>query len=466
MKNENWKRIMIPIDSLSLWDENARFPDEYFEKSETDLIKYFCTENNEGEKGKRDFKIIELAEAIVKDFDLPQLEKLIVYCSDNKNIVLEGNRRLTAYKLLSDPNSGPNTIFKNKFKELKSRININAKFELECLTTGNKLEGLRYIDRKHANNNFEVSWGEQERTNHKVRRGIANKKELFKVSIAKIIKSLNIPGKMKEQILGPGYITTFWRIIDSSPSWKKYEFNQNEKYDLLIKYKDFNDELKVIILNVLQNIDFAGNKVDSRSLNKNKDIEKYLFSIKKGDYEKVKSEIENKTKVNLFNQTVTDVTETGKIIINPKSTDRQHLIPKTCRLDIQEKKINNIYRELRDDLILAEVPNAVGVLFRVFLETSIDHFADQKKINLIYPGDNPMKLKEKIKTVASFMEKKGIATKQQLLNIRTVATNKGSILSIESFHRYVHSYKYLPDPEDLKTKWDNLEDFFEILWKS
>jgi len=34
-----------------------------------------------------------LAEEMVSEFDLPQLEKLVVYELNGKNIVLEGNRR-------------------------------------------------------------------------------------------------------------------------------------------------------------------------------------------------------------------------------------------------------------------------------------------------------------------------------------------------------------------------------------
>ena len=66
----------ISINDLSLWDENARFPDKYFSKTEKELIEYFCS--------KKDFKVSELAEDVVKEFDLPQLEKLVIYELDGK----------------------------------------------------------------------------------------------------------------------------------------------------------------------------------------------------------------------------------------------------------------------------------------------------------------------------------------------------------------------------------------------
>lgn len=74
----------ISIKNLSLWDENARFPDKYFNKTEKELIEFVF---------KKDFKLAELAEEVVSEFDLPQLEKLVVYELNGKNIVLEGNRR-------------------------------------------------------------------------------------------------------------------------------------------------------------------------------------------------------------------------------------------------------------------------------------------------------------------------------------------------------------------------------------
>ncbi len=458
--NNHWQEQKISLENLLLWDENARFPDKYFNKSEKELIKYFCE--------KKNFKIEILAKEIVKDFDLPQLEKLVVYDTDEKKIVLEGNRRLTVYKLLNNPELAPNNTLKSKFQKLKKEININNNFLFDCLVTTNKFEGFRFIERKHVNGNNEVGWGHQERANHNVRRGKATKKEEFKVAIAKIIKDLDIPEILKDQVLGPGYVTNFWRILDSSVAWKEYGFKLKDNGELEIKDPEFNRKLKVIIYNVLKKEDFFGKKIDSRSLNTNKEIEEYLKSIKSDDSKKVDEEVKKNTTNNLFGENTTNIQPTKKKAkINPKSTTRSYLIPKTCRLDIKEVKINNIYRELRDNLLIDDsnksVPNAVGVLFRVFLETSIDYFWEKKK-GQTFADD--IKLSGKITKVCEYMEQENLADKKQLKNIRTVATDKNNLLSIQNFHSYVHSYRTQPTSSDLKLKWDNLEEFFEILWNS
>ena len=144
MPNEFTKNN-ISVKNLSLWDENPRFPNHYFNKTETELIKYF---------GSEKFKLIGLAEEMVKDFDLPQLEKIVVYKMNSKNIVLEGNRRLAVYKLLNNPELIDDTKLKNQFISLKSKIKINDNFQLECLVTEDQEEGFRYLERKHMKGNM------------------------------------------------------------------------------------------------------------------------------------------------------------------------------------------------------------------------------------------------------------------------------------------------------------------------
>jgi hypothetical protein len=106
------------------------------------------------------------------------------------------------------------------------------------------------------------------------------------------------------------------------------------------------------------------------------------------------------------------------------------------------------------------VPNAVGVLFRVFLEISIDCFLEKEGVNL----PSKITLAGKITTCSDYLEKKDFATSQQLHNIRKVATDQHNLLGIQNFHDYVHSYRTQPSSSDLKHKWDNLQEFFEIIW--
>ena len=195
-KNQpKWRDEKIAVKELSLWDENARFPEEYFNKQETELIEYFLR--------KKDFKIEQFAREVVKEFDLPQLEKIVVLKLKDRKIVLEGNRRVTVYKLLINPslaNGNANAL--KVFEELSRSIKFPNSFKLEATVTTNKDEGLRFVDRKHNRGNNEVSWGEPERRNFAVRRSHGKNKDLLRVELANTVKKLKLPDIIKEAVLG------------------------------------------------------------------------------------------------------------------------------------------------------------------------------------------------------------------------------------------------------------------------
>ena len=447
----------MKIRDLILWDENARFPDKYFNSDEKELIKYFLS--------KPDFKLKPLIEAIVKDFQYPQIEKFVVWNDDENYVVLEGNRRLTAYKLLINPDLTDDKSLKKFLIEQNSKISIDDSFELECLITKERDEGFVYIDRKHANNNNEVNWQDVERANYNVRRGSSNQAELLKIGISKLVSELDLPEGMKEQVLGKNYVTTFFRIVTSTSAKRKYGFEILDDGQLNVKNEKFNEELKIIVHRVLKKEDSEGNKVDSRSLNKKEKIEEFIKAVDSKDVKKVDEDIEKNTTVNIFGEENINLPSSNKPKVIPKSSTRRYLIPSHCHLRISETKINNIYRELRDDLLIDDssksVPNAVGVLFRVFLEVCLDYYAKKNQRNF----KNNDTISQKIPWVVDSLLQKGYE-KKIFNNINKVGSAKkdNTYLSIENFHEYVHSSTTQPSSNELKLKWDNLESFFETLW--
>ena len=191
-----------------------------------------------------------------------------------------------------------------------------------------------------------------------------------------------------------------------------------------------------------------------------------MESVKVEDTKKVEEKIKENTTENIFGEkTVTVGPSPTKQKVLPKSTSRKYLIPMSCSLRISEVKINNIYRELRENLLIDEsnnaVPNAVGVLFRVFLEICLDHYA--KMNQKIFKKDDT--ISQKIPWVVKSIEDKGYE-KKIFNNINKVGSAKkeNTYLSINNFHEYVHSTTTQPSTNELKLKWDNLQSFFETLW--
>ncbi len=149
----------------------------------------------------------------------------------------------------------------------------------------------------------------------------------------------------------------------------------------------------------------------------------------------------------------------------PKSTNRKRLIPDGLALVIKQAKINNIFRELRDDLVLdgrKATPNAVAVLFRVFLESSLHHYLDRNGI----PSAKTTTITQMIAKVTQHMKENGIANENQLKAIRITSSKTSDILHVDRLHEYVHDERIMPDSDGLKSRWDNLQEFFEILWNA
>ncbi|MBI4224973.1 MAG: hypothetical protein HY617_01445 [Candidatus Sungbacteria bacterium] len=469
---KKWRKSEISIKRLSLWDENPRFPEEYFSKSETELIEFFLK--------KKEFKIESFAKEVAKEFDLPQLEKIVVLQLKRKNIVLEGNRRLVVYKLLLNPSLTSDQTIRTLFEGLQKQTKISTSFKLEANITATKEEGLRFIDRKHNRGNNEVGWGEPERRNFAVRRLHGKSKDVLRVELANAVKKLSLPDAIKEAVLSKGFVTTFYRIVDSAPARRKLEYSVSDSGTIGIRNQNkFDDLLKVITYNVWTKKNFRGDDVDSRSLNKLPAIDKYISGLQVKDVTRVEKEIKESTKETLFGDQV--LLTPPRTRSNQLSTDRKFLI--NSSIYIQNSRINAIYDELQKKVDVDSAPNAVAVLFRVFMECSIDCYIETHKIKV----DEKKGLAGKILKVVDHLEDtivlrrlaeegnknptpvefKKIKEKVKFKSMRKVATkDNNSILSVTTFHDFVHDYKVSPIPSELKKYWDNLDSFFVALWGS
>ena len=225
--------------------------------------------------------------------------------------------------------------------------------------------------------------------------------------------------------------------------------------------------------------DFDNKDVDSRALNKTEAINDYIKRLRQANANRVDKEIQKQTNEDLFG---------GKIIATGGSRGRSRQLSGArdylilSSLYIEDPRINDIYDELKKKLKVDTVPNAVAVLFRVFLECSVDYYIEKNNIQV----KNDTNLDGKILKVADHIEdvlaqehlkKQGIKKpaaaefkkakdKVKLKAARKVATkDNNSILSITTFHDFVHDYKTSPVPSELKTYWENLDSFFAALWK-
>jgi hypothetical protein len=447
----------ISLNYLSLWDENARFPEEYFNKSEKYLIDYFLK--------KKDFKIELFAKEIVNEFDLPQLEKIVIYRYKGKNIILEGNRRVVIYKLLIEPSLTNDPNIQLFFRELAGKIKIDKNFYLEALVTNDRESGLRYVDRKHTKRNNEVGWGEQERHNYKIRRGNASAKtEVFRYELGKLVKMLDLPDEIKESILGKGFISTFYRLVDSDPAIKLLGIQKNDDGTIKIKnQKEFSEKLKIIIFDIITKRVIGGNKLDSRFLNKTEEKEKYLKSIGSSDKKRVEKEIKDNTSTDIFGKKVVNIKIAKADSIYGSQLRQFHSLidPSFLFPDVQSDKIKEVFSELQR-INLELCPTAVALLVRTLMEISVGEFAFKVGIKIDKNGyfrTDTGKTKESLKEKIDYIS--ALYAPYDIKDIVTVFN--GNSIFTENLNQIAHSRHIFSSKDKVKTLWKDSKCFWEFL---
>ena len=145
---------------------------------------------------------------------------------------------------------------------------------------------------------------------------------------------------------------------------------------------------------------------------------------------------------------------------------RKTLIPRDCYLTVSNPKIAEITKELRS-LPLVDYPHSISVLFRVFLEQSVDHYLTANNIPLEVKtagGPKEKKLRAKVGEAVAQLVKAG-TPKRDLVGVEKGIDDKNSPLYVDTLHNYVHNRFYSPTERDLKVAWDNAQLFFERIWK-
>ena len=143
-----------------------------------------------------------------------------------------------------------------------------------------------------------------------------------------------------------------------------------------------------------------------------------------------------------------------------RSRTRNQLIPRDCPLNIPDPRIHDIEQELRR-LIIGSFPNAVGVMFRVFIELSADDYISKNNI----PVGAHVKLAGKMNAVTNHLVSVNKLTSQQAAPARTAAQGNSFLApSITIMHQYVHNQHMFPSPADLRIGWDNLRPWIEAVW--
>ncbi|MBU0612305.1 hypothetical protein KKB58_02710, partial [Patescibacteria group bacterium] len=383
--------------------------------------------------------------------------------------VLEGNRRITALKLLHTPSlAEKNKPLRKRFESLTEAFKKNPVNMVQCIIFPDKEEAARWIELKHTGENKgigTVNWNTQQKE-----RFIEKKKgkASLPLQVIEFIKKNSSQDEDTLKTIASIPATNLGRLI-GDPDVRE-ALGLKTSHGKLTTNLQKEEVLKglVKIAKDLIHKDFKVNSIYYK-----KDREKYIEGLKKDDlpdYSKKAEEhwsLDSPPPTAPANKTINKKTQPSKNTPRSKtlSTNRTVLIPSSCPLNINgAPRINEIYWELRR-IKIDDFKNAAAVILRVFLELSANHYIEK---NSIETKKNPKKestLAGKIQAICTFMENKKILTRDRLKGIRMATTSQDSIFSTDTFNAYVHNRHFSPSSILLKETWDNMQEFMQKVWE-
>lgn len=435
----------IPLQNLLIDLQNPRYDPR---SSQRDALTKIARDQGE--------KLLNLAEDILDKglnySDIP----IVTPEKDDTFTVLEGNRRVVALKLMSSPtlveSLGLSQTFSRKFKELCENAKGQLPTIIGCVVMTRE-DANYWIQLKHTGENKGigvVSWD-----GAATQRFRGNSPALQAIDL---IRESNYIDQETRQKLEKIPITNIERIL-GTPDARDLLGVQVTNQQLVLKHPE--DEALARLAIVV--CDVANRRI------KVTDLDTWQQRV---DYaQEVASRPLPKTYKPSTTPSEPSQEEKGTRRI---AAERKTLIPRQLKLVIPHTRINKIYFELQN-LNVERFINSCAVMFRVFVEMSIDDFAQRHKIQFIVPIKSKsstvskpkmveMTLRQKLTTIADYLEKQGTCNRRELYGVRSLVANRYHVLSVDSLHAYVHNKEYSPTPSDLKGNMDSIQIFVQKLW--
>lgn len=465
---------MAGVMSLDLDPVNPRIPPRDKPFTQRELIAELVEHDD----------VYELAKDIVEQGWFP-LESLIGLEENGKTIILEGNRRLTALKLLLNPDLAPVGDVK-RFKALHQAVNAGAIRKVSVLYAPSREEAAPLIMARHTRSQV-ARWSPimQARFYAGLRGEGITVKALAKqygVPPSKIVENLRVdsayraacsvdlPNDIAETVRNPREfeVSVLERLMNSPKvrSFLGIEFDEEGR----LKGKVAPDEFKKAMGRILT--DIVNGKIDTRRLNTAANIEEYLETLNHGGKTKPK------TKGSFTSEDLTPkptpstaAAEGSKSRPKPKRRSREPigLIPAHVKCYIDNQRVREVHDELRR-LKVKSFPNACAVMLRVLLDVTVSEYMDEtKKIKPLLDkakkegkgSDWAPTLNQMLRAMVQDGSLDGMPN-QAKKRLAKLITDKTTLLSVDLLDAFAHNRFALPSARDLRGLWDILEPLLEM----
>ena len=454
----NWELRKLKVDALRLDNENPRLPEEMLHETQRAIINYMVDE----------FKVLELAKSMARDgFFINEVP--IVAKVGRHFVVVEGNRRITALKLLRNPELAPPRK-KHSYSRLAEDIDTDQWEKISVYIAPSKEEVAPILIARHGSE-MTSPWQRIMKMRFlagEVLRGVDHKEiaEKYSVPISEVrtaaltillremIRGADIPDNVKDSYLSDKFQTsTLTRVVEAK------HFSEVTGLKLAGSILQFNipqEEFLAIILHLCKEV--VDGDLTHRTHEKVEDRNAYIDGVvakhttgKKGkfDFEAPPQEEED------------DKKEGRK----PKPRRKwERLISETMKLNTGQPKLNELLIE-GQKMPVGTYPHAGGLLLRTILDLSVQRLYDfHGKIDETKNADGKaLGLTKRINIMTSnhadWFPDKATCNKFK----RFTAKDNSSFVHVETLNDYVHGDYGKPTKDDLRNFWGQIEPIIDLL---
>jgi hypothetical protein len=486
MINDWKKHITFTTKNLHLDIKNPR-TDTGGKISENDVIKELLKED-----------VLSLAKDIAEGGFLAA-STLMVAKDNEKQVTIDGNRRLLAVQILQNPKIVNNLISKNSYEELLS-------FSKNIDENLSKLSGVLYPSRKEAEKEMAKmhlagiavkQWRLirqcryfQKRLDEEKDLSIETLAELLgidKSRLKKNVKTYQLYKISKSKF--PGLTNSEKQSIYNDDIFLTDKFQRlivHEEGERFLGYVFSDKNQKIEIKNekkFFQNLEFSLKKLYDNSLpaqfntqdrlNVFKEKESQFLNTKEYKKQlKIQEKIEKSGQKPMFslgenntnNEIEKEVEKNERSDQNPKGLFSSSKVP----YKLGNKQLQKLYNELKTPSIL-KFPNATHDLFRSFLECSLVAYLKHSNINKYNDVLKKKKKNQKNLNLTDILSYLGKDNDSPIKDKSTrdiawqLITDDHAVYSVERMNLVNHNENWFSEEDDVRKTWDKTEPLFKII---
>lgn len=370
-------------------------------------------------------------------------------------VVLEGNRRLAAIRVLENPELVVEAVQPRVLSQIRrlSKDYLNDPIEaVSCLVMKDREDAGHWIQLRHTGENAGagiVPWGSDDATRFRDRSGVGEPH-------TQALDFLQGRGELTPERRRKIPVTTLKRLIESPSVRSKLGLELQNR--VLYPVGD-SDLIAKALLHVVDDLLSGQTKVGNVYNKEQRAAYAARFPAAVTVPRLASTANASPLAAGAHHPTRAGA---GAGLYHRTTKERDKLIPRDCTLGIPTGRISAIEKELRR-LSLTDHTNAVSVLFRVFVELSVDTYIEAHIAPI--PDDDRTPLAKKLLTALEHVLGRKKLNKQQAVPVRR-ACQRDSFLapSMTMMHQYVHNPHVFPAPGDLRAYWNSLQPFITAIW--